>query len=164
MALVELSAELKVAFVAGLIEDRDVLGSGYSSAYLIDGQAIHLLTRKMGDDGSGNYRNCTEGCDQPAEYGGSSIAALICMDAADFGERQEAVMERMASHRTAQRILCVPAHMMSYGSREVALGWPSGVAVAVANSSSKQPSVLRLGADTRCVRGNENVVRFEALS
>jgi len=69
----------------------------------------------------------------------------------------------MALRGTAQRILCVPAHMMSYGSREVALAWPAGVAVVVANSSPKQPSVLRFGTEASCVGGNENVVRFANL-
>jgi predicted amidohydrolase len=165
-ALGELSAELKIAFVVGLIGDRDAQGPGYSCAHLIDGHAIHLLTCKMADDGSGNYRCCTEECDRPTEYRGVRVAALVCLDAADFGEndrRRAAVLERMCLQGTMRGILCVPAHMMSYGSREVALGWPAGIAVAVANSSGKQPSVLRFGADVSCIKGNENVVVFAAL-
>jgi len=156
---------LDVALVAGLIEERDSQGPGYSSAYLIDGSACDLLTRKMGDDGSGNYRCCTEDCDKPTECRGASIAALICMDA-DFSEndrRQAAVLGRMVLRETAYRILCVPAHMMTYGSREVALAWPTDVSVVVANSSPKQPSVLRFGTEASCVRGNENMVRFAVL-
>ena len=101
----------------------------------------------------------------PVEYGGASVAALICMDA-DFSERdrrQAAVLGRMSSIGTAQRILCVPAHMMTYGSKEVALAWPNAVAVVVANSSPKQPSVLRLGGEASCFKGNENAVRFADL-
>jgi predicted amidohydrolase len=79
-ALMALSAEFKVALVAGLIEESDSHGPGYSSAYLIDGRACHLLARKMGNDGSGNYRCCTEDCDKPIQYDGVSIAVLICMD------------------------------------------------------------------------------------
>jgi hypothetical protein len=54
--------------------------------------------------------------------------------------------------------------MTTYGSREVALDWPTDVAVVVANSSPQQPSVLRLGADASCFKGNENVVRFAVLA
>jgi predicted amidohydrolase len=165
-ALTEVSTEFKVAFVAGLIEESDARGPGYSAASLIDGQARHLLTRKMGNDGSDNYRCCTEDCDKPALFGGASIAALICMDA-DFdgrNRRQAMVLERMALCGTALRILCVPAHMMTYGSKEVALAWPTDVAVVVANSSPKQPSVLRFGAEASCFSGNGNAVRFENLA
>jgi predicted amidohydrolase len=164
-ALTEVSTEFKVALVAGLIEESDSQGPGYSSAYLIDERACHLLARKTGDDGSGNYRCCTEDCDKPIQYGGASIAALICMDA-DFdgrNRRQAMVLERMALRGTAQRILCVPAHMMTYGSKEVALAWPTDVAVVVANSSPNQPSVIRFGAVASCVGGHENVVRFANL-
>jgi hypothetical protein len=55
-ALNGLSREFKLGLVAGLIEDGDAAELGYSSAYLIDGAACHLLTRKMADDGSRNYR------------------------------------------------------------------------------------------------------------
>ncbi len=116
-----LSVEFKIALVAGLIEEGNVGGPGYSSAYLIDGQRCHLLTRKMQNDGSNNYKPCTEDCDISVEYRSASLAALLCMDAADFSERDgrhAAVLERMASRETAQRILCVPAHMMTYGSKK----------------------------------------------
>ena len=165
--LMALSVEFKIALVAGLIEEGNVGGPGYSSAYLIDGQRCHLLTRKMQNDGSNNYKPCTEDCDISVEYRSASLAALLCMDAADFSERDgrhAAVLERMASRETAQRILCVPAHMMTYGSREVALAWPTGVAVVVANSSPKQPSVLRFGTEASCFKGNENAVRFTDLA
>jgi predicted amidohydrolase len=164
--LSELSTEFKIALVAGLIENGDAHGPGYSSAYLIDGIDCHVLTRKMADDGSRNYRLCTEDCDKPIKLGGASVAALICMDAADFSasnQRQAAVLERMASSNAAHKILCVPAHMMSYGSREVALDWPTDVAVVVANSSPQQPSVLRFGADASFVKANENAVRLSML-
>jgi hypothetical protein len=166
-ALAELCAEFKTALVTGLIEESDAHGPGCSSAYLIDGRACHLLARKTGDDGSGNYRCCIEDCDKPVLYGGVSVAAMLCMDAADFTERnqrQAAVLERIALHGTEERILCVPSHMMSYGSREVALAWPAGVTVVVANSSPQQPSVLRFGAKASCFRGNENAVRLADLA
>ena len=69
----------------------------------------------------------------------------------------------MSSRGTARRILCVPAHMRTYGSKEVALAWPTGVAVVVANSSPKQPSVIRFGGEVSCFKGNENAVRFADL-
>lgn len=166
IALTDLSTKFKIALVTGLIEEGDAQGPGYSSAYLIDGQASHLLTRKMENDGSENYRCCTEDFDKPVEYGGLSIAALICMDAADFSQRnqqQAAVLEQMALHGTKKKLLCVPSHMMSYGSKEVALAWPVGVAVVVANSSPKQPSVLRFGTEARCCRVNESVVKITDL-
>jgi hypothetical protein len=165
-ALNGLSREFKLGLVAGLIEDGDAAELGYSSAYLIDGAACHLLTRKMADDGSRNYRLCTDDCDRPTLYNGASVAALICMDAADFSKsnrRQAAILELMAFSKAVHKILCVPAHMMTYGSREVALDWPMDVAVVVANSSPQQPSVLRFGTDTNCVKANETRVRFAAL-
>lgn len=165
-ALTQLSTKFKIALVAGLIEEGDAQGPGHSSAYLINGEVCHLLTRKIGNDGSGNYRCCTEDCDQAIEYGGARIAALICMDAdfSDRDRRQAAVLGRMASRETARRILCVPAHMMTYGSREVALAWPTGIAVVIANSSPKQPSVIRFGGEASCFKGNENAVRFVELA
>ena len=165
-ALSGLSTEFKVALVARLIEDGDAHGPGYSSAYLINGRDCDLLTRKMADDGSHNYRLCTDDCDKPTLYNGASVAALLCMDAADFSKsnrRQAAVLERMAFSESAHKILCVPAHMMTYGSREVALDWPMDVAVVVANSSPQQPSVLRFGADANCLKANQSIVRFAVL-
>jgi hypothetical protein len=153
IALTDLSTKFKIALVTGLIEEGDAQGPGYSSAYLIDGQASHLLTRKMENDGSENYRCCTEDFDKPVEYGGLS----------QRNQQQAAVLEQMALHGTKKKLLCVPSHMMSYGSKEVALAWPVGVAVVVANSSPKQPSVLRFGTEARCCRVNESVVKITDL-
>ena len=138
-ALTELSAKFKIALVAGLIEDGDAKGPGYSSAYLIDGQRLpsaNTQDEEMMD--RDNYRCCTGDCDQAIEYRGTSIAALICMDAADFGEgdrRHAAVLERMARVRDgAEGSLCSRPH----------------------DDVRKQRSCAGL-ADRRCRRGREFV-------
>jgi predicted amidohydrolase len=165
-ALAKVSAEFKIALVAGLIESKDAEGPGYSSAYLIDSRGLHLLTRKMKDDQSGNYKLCSQDCDRPTEYGGASVAALICMDAAGFKakiNRHTILLERMAFRSRASKILCIPSHMLTYDSAAIAQSWPEDVSVVLANSSGNQPSVLRFGTQQICEHRKLNVVWFAPL-
>ena len=49
--------------------------------------------------------------------------------------------------------------MAARGSR-LCCAWTPGVAVVVANSSPKHPSMIRFGAEASCFKGYENAVRF----
>src|SRR6185437_12977139 len=80
--LKKLSEIFKVAFVAGLIENREGEKLGYNSAYLIDGDLCKVLSCKTGCDGVGAYKSCVSE-DTPFPHRGICIAALICMDASN---------------------------------------------------------------------------------
>jgi len=170
-SLIRVSIELGIAFVAGLIEETetDVLGDGYSSAYLIDGATpCQLLSRKTRRDSTTNYRPYPGNCDEPIVYRGLCIAALICMDAcsdpadartlakvddakkqaAQIKKRHENLIEQIRKRSEgAPTILCVPARMNTLSSTAVAEYWrglASHITVVVANAGSSHPSVIRL--------------------
>jgi len=145
-ALTLLAVQYKVTFVSGLIEEPEI-APGHSSVYLIDGSERRLLSRKAGNDGSGNYTPCPDDWNRPIQHRGWCIGALICMDAGDFNsppkERHNALLLRMAACEAGGSLLCIPARMQSYGSRAVADAWPSHLTIAVANGDLTQPSVIR---------------------
>ncbi|MEK7404064.1 MAG: hypothetical protein AAB225_03055 [Acidobacteriota bacterium] len=171
-SLVQISVDFRIALVVGLVEEGAVGEPGYSSAYLIDGRVCQLLSLKERKDGSGNYRPYEGGWDKPVLHRGICIGALICADAANFNspasERHEAVLEQVGAFKVPQAVLCVPACMREYESKEVARAWPTQFAVVVGNSWFWQPSlVLRAGerrdADFVCFKGPQNNVRVIAL-
>jgi predicted amidohydrolase len=154
-ALGELASDFGVALLAGLIDEGRDGSRGYSSAYLFDGAERRLLTRKMADDGSKNYTPFGDDCDTPIRHRGVCLASLICMDAADFNspltDRHATLLVRMMAHPASVSVLCIPARMQSYGSKEIAEAWPSHLTVVVANSGCSRPSVIRPGdADAYC--------------
>jgi len=122
-----LSGEFQVAFVAGLIIDE---GNGvdppYNSAYLIDDSRQIPMCRKMDKDGwqnggtrgENNYSHCVDDCDcnNPLEYEGLCIAALICIDAnpqqirapKEFA-RLEKVISDLGQSDSVWKLLCIPA-------------------------------------------------------
>jgi hypothetical protein len=140
--------------VVGLVEETNSKEPGWSSAYLIDRGLCAVLTRKGQDDGSGNYRPCTENFDQGLLHRGIWITALICMDAARFSltnQRHKAILveiEARAALTPDHAMLCVPSCMQTYGSRDVAKDWPKHLTVILANSGRAQPSVIRLSGQS----------------
>ena len=162
-----LSVEFEVAFVAGLIESGEPLGSGYSSAYLIDGDVCKLLSRKMEDDGSHNYKVCPENCDRPILHRGICIAALLCKDASNpsvvMSPRQAVLLERIPKSASTRVVLCVPAAMTSVLSRLVVNAWPTEIAVIVSNSDLRQPSVMRIGSNLTCLDAPKDAVSIAVL-
>jgi hypothetical protein len=169
-ALKEVSIEFGVALVAGLVENENGR-LGCNSAYLIDGGANKLLSRKMIDDGSGVYKPCTENCDQPLVHRGVCLAALICVDGLQFNRnspsrRQAQLLLRMSECKTGSAVLCLPAHTLEYYTPGVALSWPSYLHILVANSHHLQPSVIRRSGGSASEtehKGTENKICLASL-
>ena len=141
---------------------------GYSCAYLIDGDILRLLTRKVEDDGSRNYY-CSDICDSPCFHRGICIGALICMDAGDFNVRKlsnryASFLRSFDSWFPAQTVLAIPAHFMSYASEAVAMSWTPDIAVILANSSPRQPSVIRIGEETSSFSEATNAICIKPLA
>ncbi len=121
-ALLALSVEFKVTFVAGLVVRR----CGFperpplSAAYLISGPARRtLMCYKRLPDNSRNYTPCEgQNCDamNPLLCNGHWIGATICRDLDDF-ERSIALQNRFDAVDKADnpcRFLCVPGHMYKH--------------------------------------------------
>lgn len=172
-ALVQISLEFKVAFVAGLVEEGDSGELGYSAAYLIDESVCQCLSLKAVRDKSPSYKAFCGGWDKPILHRGISIAALICFDAVDYDsprkERHNAVVEQASAFSVPHAVLCVPARMVTYGSKEVALAWPANFTVVVGNTGCSQPSVIRragerVGVEPICFKEARNTARVVALA
>ncbi len=164
-SLKRLSAEFGVALVAGLIEGRRPEHS-YSAAYLIDGDFLRILSRKIIDDGSGLYKPALAGSDVVLSHRGINVAALICVDGLAFNSgcpnvRQSNIIQRMRACEQGTAVLCLPAHSLEYYTTGVATSWPVDVTVMISNSSPRQPSVIRVSGDpavfVEC-KGAENKV------
>jgi predicted amidohydrolase len=169
-SLQRLSAELGVAFVAGLIEESDAQEKGYSCAYLLAGNERLLLCRKAEDDGSQNYRLCRDEWNRPVQHRDIGIGALICMDAADFNSplknRHETFLARLKGLEAHEAVLCIPARMQTYGSAEVAQAWPDWLHVIVGNAGPSRPSVIRRARGNttpHCYSGPASAVNIRAL-
>jgi len=119
--LLDLSAELDVTFVAGLIVRR--LGMRerppLSAAYLISGPSrCAVMCYKGWPDNTDNYTPCPRTCDamNPLHCSGHWIGAIICRDLDDT-PRSVALQTRFEAldqSRTHCRFLCVPGHMYKY--------------------------------------------------
>lgn len=176
--LKKLSEIFKVAFVAGLIENREGEKLGHNSAYLIDGDLCKVLSCKTGCDGVGAYKSCVSE-DTPFPHRGICIAALICMDASSnscnrgstneqqkamtqFNQRRNRIKEGTKNHRVA---FCIPSRMEQTDTTGLAKEWseqlPNAV-VVLANAPSvaneKFRSVIYPKGEpifSRCSGGNE---------
>lgn len=159
VSLRELSIKFGVAFVAGLLEPADAMSLPFSSAYLIDGDVTALLSRKMENDRSDNYQPCTVNCDQVYVHRGVCIAALLCMDAVfnkhAVAARHQMLLDQFRAVHSKQKVLFVPAHMMTYSSPDVAKSWPSDIITVLANSAPSQSSVIRCGEELICTKPQE---------
>jgi predicted amidohydrolase len=117
-SLKAVSADLRVAFVAGLIDESDGQNPGYSSAYLIDGDVCERLTRKLKPDRSPNYTPCPETYDHRRLHRGVCVAALICIDA-NFDEEEKrhvSICEPTGACDSDCSVLCVPACFAFHGT------------------------------------------------
>jgi len=161
-ALRRVSLEFGVCFVAGLVEEGG--RQRYNSAYLIDGAVRRLLSRKVLNDGSGNY-TVAECCDCPCPHRGFGIAALICMDAADISacgqpERHQALLDRLDDFGAVPRVLCVPACFTGYDTEKAArYWWKKGIPTVIANSCPSYPSVIFVDNTPICIDGSQNAIR-----
>jgi hypothetical protein len=149
-ALIGISSEFSVALVSGLIEP-----DGHSAALLIDGDVRKTLSLKMVDDRSGLYRPCSRAeadAIEPQFHRGIWLAALICVDGLEFNpngpnDRQAVMLRRIAEHQPSVAVLCIPSHSGEYNTIGVAESWPSHLHVLIANSSTRQPSVMRISGE-----------------
>jgi len=167
-SLARLSTEFRIAFVVGLIEQPDTSSPLCSSAYLIDGSFLHLLSRKMGDDKSSNYSPCIDNWDQTLVHRGICLSTLICMDA-DFNvrkisNRHEEILSRMRTAGPRQRVLFIPACMTVYLSEAIVNAWPSDIITVLANSTSMQPSIVRLSDNLIHVKSHEKMDNVVCLT
>lgn len=162
----KLSLEFGVALVVGLVEAES--DESYSSAYLIDKDVRKLLSRKVEDDRSNNYKP-SEKCDRPIRYRGVCLSALICMDAAGYNQnnkRHASILERLGSCGDFPKLLCVPAHLTSRPSTNMANRWPEHLIIVLSNSyvDTDAPSVIRIGGKQPiCYCEAKNVIRIEPL-
>jgi predicted amidohydrolase len=134
-ALQSLAAKCNVTFVAGLIvEEPNAPNPPFSSIYLIDASSSTLICRKQGDDGYPNYTpfSAVPDAPNPIQYGGSSIAAIVCMDC-DSPQVFRPIEDRL-SKAQGPKIVCIPACMNKvYGDHAIAGSWPTHH-VVLANS------------------------------
>ena len=161
------SLTFRVALVCGLIESA---GEPFSSGFLVDGAVLELLTRKMGDDQSGNYRPYQAKFDRAILHRGVSIIALICMDAAnqrtEMCERHTTLLAKVGAHGQVAAVMCIPARMGSHGTDVIASRWSAHLNVALANGISDLPSVIRLKGtgESTVVEGDQNAVVIRRLA
>lgn len=166
--LKEISRCFKIALVAGLIEEG-TLGSASSSAYLIDCELCEFLSRKTRDDGSRNYVPSPEVQDTAVLHRGVCLSALVCMDAAnDFpglSDRHHRLLKQMDALNPAPSVLCVPARMGTYGTKEVGESWSPYVTFALSNGTSSHPSILwpKDNESVAAIEKDLNAVRTVAL-
>jgi predicted amidohydrolase len=130
-----IAASFHVTLVAGLIlEGPDGPTPPFSSVYLIGRSDSTLMCRKNGDDGYSMYTPFKGDPipQNPVQCGGSSTAAIICMDCDN-----PAVSRRIKAELAkvdGPKIVCIPACMSSvYGDHAIAESWPNHY-VILANS------------------------------
>lgn len=178
LQLAELSRELGVAFVSGLIQGSvdDQVNSprGYSCSYLIDGEVEEVLSFKSGrdwnDPSCAKYTESANPCDKAILHREICVASLICMDGvADSRptDRQAALLQAIQSARKQfPAVLCIPARMTMYTTLGIAREWArwlNKLTVVVANAAFKQgyPSVILDSRDEpTCVEGETSTVCF----
>ena len=110
----DLAKEFGVAFVAGLII-QECCGPQppCSGAYLIESTQQTLMCYKVIPDDSQNYTPCqgTSDFNNPIDYEGIRIGALICADANPPQRWYLSMKERIGRVVKACDVMCVPAHM-----------------------------------------------------
>jgi predicted amidohydrolase len=171
-SLAQISRDFGIALVVGLVEENDGGEPGYSSAYLIDHNVCHLLSRKGKHDGSNNYQVCESAKEKgrPVPHRGIAMGALVCMDAADLtSPLRETHTAPLAAFQLPHAVLCVPARMQTCESRSIAKRWPTNLTVVVANAGTSQPSVIRPAGDASdagmiCYQEPNNRVRVISLA
>lgn len=165
----EISREFNIAIVAGLVDEDCGEMPGCSSAYLIDGRICKLLSHKNEDDGSHKYKPCGTDCDTPLLHRGICVAALICMDADKsdlrLQERHRAMLRGICGVDAPRAVLCVPAHMTTIESKQLAEQWSININIVVSNSGVSKPSVIRLAGNPQsiCHAGSDNRVCVKDL-
>jgi len=118
--LQELARDLRITFIAGLLEPVAAGERPRSAAYLIDGDSCRTICHKATSDGTGHYKPVIDGCDieNPMEYGKACIMAVICKDIAEH--RCDELTAKTEASPLEQRFICIPAAMSSsawlYGS------------------------------------------------
>jgi hypothetical protein len=170
-ALKQISAETKIAFVAGLIEPGQGSTLGCNSAYLIDGACCHLLSRKRkytrGPGAATLYRPCQ--FDDPVAHRGLRIVALVCRDADCDDHSRAKLLETVGTLPPTSDpiVLCVPACMTSLIPRLVVEHcWPQSelAAVVIANGDSRQSSVLRITSIEESDLWDTNDINIKAFT
>ena len=152
-ALKQISAETKIAFVAGLIEPSQGSTLGCNSACLVDGDCCRLISKKRQYTRPGATRTLYRPCrfDGPILHGGLRIAALVCNDAdqgpdcfGSFEDRRSEFLKTTEALKTADPIvLCVPACFSTARDlTAVAKLWPEASAAVIANGHSSCSSVI----------------------
>jgi hypothetical protein len=147
--LLSLSEERKIAFVAGLIEERPNPNSplGYNSACLIDAACedkFRLLSQKrtgcFGRIDADNPRFISK----PIEHRGFGIAALVCQDfiSCDLAARTTLIEHPEWMHCDA-KILCVPACSTHKQLKTASEPWAQEVCIAASNGGSEDISFVR---------------------
>ncbi len=166
-ALQSLAGKYSVTFVAGMIvEEPNAPMPPFSSAYLIHASSSTLICRKHGNDGYPNYTpfNAVADAPNPIQCGGSSIAAIVCMDC-DSPQVFRPIEDRL-SKAQGPKIVCIPACMNNdYGDHAIAGSWPNHY-VVLANSDpqgcnsfiSKDGTIME-----RDNRGLENSIVLSTL-
>jgi predicted amidohydrolase len=127
----------RIAFVVGLLRPN-CLGRKCSTAYLITGsEPAFLLSQKVHLDSSRDLYEPCDPIDQVKEYGGATIAALICMDFESDNDRRKRIVDCLRNRQCP--ILCVPTNTNRY--RTVSFGADVPEAhVIVANGHSLDAS------------------------
>lgn len=165
-ALIRLSKEFRVAFVAGLIESRRQQ-QRYNCAYLIDNATWHLLCCKEQSDGTCNYDCCAANCNQPVSHRGLWIAALICLDAgtSEFSERGMQIRAGIAENEPKQAVLCIPAETLSINTEFTAQRWAANFHTLIANCNPLPPSVIHMKAasEPSLTQGDNNWIEIKDL-
>ncbi|MDQ2841571.1 MAG: hypothetical protein M3Y72_11150 [Acidobacteriota bacterium] len=167
----DISAELGVCFVAGLIDEQ----TNRSGAYLIDGGNYQELSQKRGSDISSCYVPAPASShDNLVPHRGLGIAALVCMDAAQDNNPNKpwrtALLERINLQLADSRVvLCVPSRMTGglFDPIEIAKKWRKDLnasarerfAVVIASATGSH-SLIQIGdSDPVCFKEQRNKVK-----
>jgi hypothetical protein len=147
------------AFVAGLIvDDSPGVVPPYSSAYLVDGEEIILLSRKASKDNTeatsatlgqhaANYTAFPGFYSHVIRHRQVAIAALVCLDGqyeqgsarSVYASELEQLAKSFGSSSCAHKLLCIPARVGNgfcngQPGQDVAFNTPwSGIILALAN-------------------------------
>jgi predicted amidohydrolase len=157
------AAEFGLAFVVGLIEPSPAQCTlGLNVAYLISENTCAVLSQKTGSDDMASvaYTPSMETNDSPVLFEGVSIAALVCMDAAeqpslqvDNRERHALLRKKITALGAECKLLCVPANTRYLPTQALAAPWPNAHFIlangcflpeAKEHAAGYHPSVIRI--------------------